>query len=133
MLSGLTVTRPRERARCTPLREEVASVELARRRGNRPVGTTIVAADASDASGATEARGDPADQPGQRERALVLHRADLIATELAEVAVDQQRRDDHHDEPDARDPDGDDDQDSSMRIPTTNATAASRIRRARCV
>src|SRR6478736_2923566 len=101
-------SRPRKRARCTPRRVSVATVELvirekssARARSSGP---------RNDASGTSEPSGDPSDQPGHRERALVLHRTDLIATELAEVTVDQQRRGHHHGEPDERDPDGEGDQ-----------------------
>src|SRR5213593_2199812 len=79
--------RPRKSARCTPRRVSVATVELvirekssARARSSRPRKTV--------ASGASEPSGDPSDEPGHRERAFFLHRTDLVATELPEVAID---------------------------------------------
>src|SRR5438093_9559100 len=79
--------RPRKSARCTPRRVSVATVELVIR--EKPSARARSAASPGDgASGPSEPSGDPSDEARHREGALLLHRADLVAPELPEVAID---------------------------------------------
>src|SRR6185436_13246722 len=58
----------------------------------------------------TESRGDATEHAGEREPPGRLHLTDLIATELPQVAIDQQRGEHHDDEAERRDPWRDDEQ-----------------------